>query len=124
MNKHRTEVHKRIKEAREHAGLTQAELSKAINVSRSILSRIERGKRSPTIEQVDLICDATGVNFEHITRGHEPLQFGLDQIDDVRIEYNRLAAEVDNVINSRLREIRESYIAFYGFPNQHYPEKQ
>ncbi|HEY5600104.1 MAG TPA: LexA family transcriptional regulator [Candidatus Manganitrophaceae bacterium] len=45
-----TDINKRIKQARERAGLTQKEFSARIGISRSFLSEIEAGKVKPSIE--------------------------------------------------------------------------
>ncbi len=46
--------------ARDNAGLDQEQLCERIDMSRSKLSRIENGKRSPTLEELEAIIEATG----------------------------------------------------------------
>ena len=58
-----TFVSKRIREARETAGLTQAELSLQSGLPQSHISRLEQGKHSPTAKTLEKI--ATALNLPH-----------------------------------------------------------
>lgn len=61
----------RIKELRHKKGLTQEEFSDIINVAPRHVSRIENGVNTPSIEALDRIAAALGVeikelyNFQH-----------------------------------------------------------
>lgn len=52
---------RRIKEARERAGMTQEELGKAIGVTGVTIMRYERGQRQPRFKQMERIADALDV---------------------------------------------------------------
>lgn len=119
-----SELHLRIKQAREGASLSQFDLCRILKVSRPVLSRIESGQKSPTIEQVEIIARATGINFEHLVLGTQPLQAALDQIDEMKKSYNFHAARIDKTLNAQLDDMRDSYIDRYGHPDQDYPPKQ
>ena len=56
-------IGRRIKEARESAGLTQRELGDRIGVVEMTVSRYERGVNQPTIEGLSAIADALGVSL-------------------------------------------------------------
>lgn len=58
---------KTLKQLRQEIGLTQKELSKRIGVHYSILSKIEKGRRGPTILQRKLLESFFGEPFEYIS---------------------------------------------------------
>ena len=60
----------RIKEARMHAGLSQRELAKIIDVNNSSIALAETGKRTPRVGTLKLIAEATGVSFEWLKTGN------------------------------------------------------
>lgn len=47
----------RLKHARKKANLTQEEVSKEINVARTVISRYENGKLEPNIETLGRLID-------------------------------------------------------------------
>ena len=56
----------RIRERREAAGLTQAELATRAVIGRVTLTRIERGEHSPRTETLMAIARALGVDVEDL----------------------------------------------------------
>ena len=68
---------KRLKEIREAAGLTQAQLASELKVSRGAISYYEKGERTPDIE----FLDALSMYF------NLPLDFILGYTDNVKSEY-------------------------------------
>ncbi len=60
-----TFVSKRIREARETAGLTQAELSLQSGLPQSHISRLEQGKHSPTAKTLEKIATALKLPRSH-----------------------------------------------------------
>ena len=63
------ETAKRIKEARQKAGLTQKQLAKIAGVAEITVSQYERGKRTPTIDQLEKIAGALGVPAYRLREG-------------------------------------------------------
>jgi DNA-binding XRE family transcriptional regulator len=59
-------ISKRIREAREAAGLTQAELSQQSGLPQSHISRLEQGKHSPTAKTLEKIATALKLPHSHI----------------------------------------------------------
>ena len=51
-----------IRELRENKKMTLSELAKNSGLTKSYLSRIESGERSPTIKSVQSICSGLGVS--------------------------------------------------------------
>lgn len=62
-----TELGKRIKQAREHAGLTQAELARKLNLSQSTIASVERRNESSIYSTA--IADALNVNAVWLALG-------------------------------------------------------
>lgn len=57
-----------LKETRKRHGLTQAQLSDLTGISQSPLSRIERGDWNVSLEVIERIASAMGVEVEIIIR--------------------------------------------------------
>jgi len=55
------EIGERIAEIREHGGLTQSALARAIGTSQSAISAIEAGERNPSYDMLRQIAEALGV---------------------------------------------------------------
>ena len=55
-----------LKEVRAEKGLSQAELSKMVGVSRNTISSIETGQFSPTAKLALVLCIALDKKFEEI----------------------------------------------------------
>lgn len=53
-----------IREARRHAGLTQAELAARAGTTQSAIAKLERGGGNPTFETLGRALDAAGYAFE------------------------------------------------------------
>lgn len=52
-----------IQQARVRAGLTQAELADRLGTSQAVVSRWERGRRTPTIATLAKIAEAIGATL-------------------------------------------------------------
>jgi transcriptional regulator with XRE-family HTH domain len=77
----------RLRAAREHHGATLAGVSCATGISTSTLSRIETGRRKPTLEVLLQLSKEYGVSLDELAgtapaaepRGSAPLSFGDDK---------------------------------------------
>ncbi|MFC4273646.1 helix-turn-helix domain-containing protein [Achromobacter aloeverae] len=61
----------RVRLLREHARLTLEELAQRSGVSRAMLSKVERGEKSPTIGVASSIAKALGTSLTYLTNGEE-----------------------------------------------------
>ena len=66
------EVGKRIAKLRELLGYNQEQYSQKINISRSALSKIEIGERSPSMDLLFEIAGRSGVSLYYLIWGRRP----------------------------------------------------
>lgn len=55
-----------IKALRVNKGLTQAEMAKALGVSKKTVGAWENGKSMPNLEKVEPICSLLGVKYDDV----------------------------------------------------------
>ena len=63
---------KRLKSARENAGLSQRELAKSSGVSQGMISQIEAGNKEGGLGTLEKLAQALGVSFEVLYRSEGP----------------------------------------------------
>lgn len=63
-------VGKRIKQAREAAGLSQSELGKAVGVSGTAISLYETGDRSISIKLLNIIAGKLNLTLQELAQGY------------------------------------------------------
>lgn len=68
------DVGERVKKARQAAGLTQMELAKKINVSRSYIGNIEQNRHASSIATLQLIADALHVDISEFVGNVNTIQ--------------------------------------------------
>ena len=71
---------KRLKEIREAAGLTQAQLASELKVSRGAISYYEKGERTPDIEFLDSLSEYFNL----------PLDFAIGYTDNIKEEHRNM----------------------------------
>lgn len=90
----------RIKAARKKAGMTQADLAGKLNISYVNISQLEKDQRNPTIETLQRIAAALGVDVNLLISGQ-----ALEQRDQAMKDYvarRFTEAELD-------KRLRDSY---------------
>ena len=65
----------RLRELREHAGLSQAELARRIEVDTSLLSRWEKGIRAPSLNQQLTIARTLGITLDYLLNAQFSVHF-------------------------------------------------
>lgn len=60
-----------LKQARDKAGLNQAEAAKSSGVSQGKISELEAGKINPTVATVQKLCECYGTTISKLTKGLE-----------------------------------------------------
>ncbi|HEX5796763.1 MAG TPA: helix-turn-helix transcriptional regulator [Candidatus Saccharimonadales bacterium] len=58
---------KRVRELRKKTGISQEKLGELTSLDRTYISGIERGKRNPSLRNIEKIAKALNVNISDIT---------------------------------------------------------
>lgn len=95
----------RIRQARRHAGLSQAQLAEAVGVHRSAVSHWETPEgRQPSAGHLRGIVLATGVSFEWLATGRGEMLLSADTLLD-----SVSAAEAELVDDPQERRLLEAF---------------
>jgi HTH-type transcriptional regulator, repressor for puuD len=81
------DIGKRIAEIREHGGLSQSALARAIGTSQSAISQIESGERNPSYDMLRQIANAMGVSPAYLAGAEVE---GLEPDETVHFRQYRL----------------------------------
>ncbi len=57
---------KKLKQKRKQQGLTQAQLSARIGITQAFLAEIESGRKRPSIEVLEKLCDTLGCSADYL----------------------------------------------------------
>lgn len=98
-------ISKRISELRKEKGWSQTDLAKAVDASRDIIGKYERGEHSPSIEMTTKLADALGVTVDYLL-GRE--RFG--KYDKEAIQRLEGIQKLDEGTRSKLFDIIDTYI--------------
>ena len=71
-----------LREARMRAGLSQRDLAKKAGTAQSVIARIERGQTSPTLETLERLLAAAGVEL-HASLAVKERDVRSHMLDDV-----------------------------------------
>lgn len=84
-----TDIYLRIKQAREHSGLTQSSLAILVGVKRSSANQWESStlRKEPSTGNLIKIAEITGVSFEWLATGRGEMVWG-GRIKEPTSEYN------------------------------------
>lgn len=85
----------RVAQARQRAGLTQAELSQAIGVNRSVLAKMESGSRRLTALELSQVAEALGERIEWFVEDAPPAIVSHRNATDPGEPSPRIDAEVE-----------------------------
>lgn len=97
------ECGKRLKELRMLSGKTQLEVSQEINISTDTISKIEQGKRSPSVSLVEELSRYYKISTDYIITGSSNGS-GRDEERDQKIEteqqktVKRIIAELEQFL--------------------------
>lgn len=87
----------RIKELRKRSGLSQDQLAEKVGIEAKYLSRIEVGKRQPSIETLEHIADALQVEMKEL--------FDFAHHDSEAISVQGIEAAISGATQDELRLI-------------------
>lgn len=87
-----------VRDARKHAGLTQAELAERAGVTQSVIARLERGAGNPTFATLERVLHAAGHRLE-LSAVHQ----GLRTVDETLIRQQLKLSPAERVRGLRLQ---------------------
>jgi len=97
----------RIKQARKMRGMTQADLSKAVDVNANYIYLIESGRNEPGKKTIRNICRALNVREEWLLTGDEPM---IPPPEDETAAYvKELLGEEENPLFDLIKAIMKTY---------------
>lgn len=93
----------RIREVREHFGLSMEKFGSRIGIGKASISLLESGKNNPSIQTIALICREFGVNEQWLRTGEGKMfeQTRASVLDRLSTEYD-LSREQRSVIEAFL----------------------
>lgn len=93
----------RIREVREHFGLSMEKFGSRIGIGKASISLLESGKNNPSIQTITLICREFGVNEQWLRTGEGEMfeQTRASVLDRLSTEYD-LSREQRSVIEAFL----------------------
>lgn len=86
-------VGRRIRQAREHAGLTQEKLAETIGVSRTAISRWESGEIDPTIDHLIHLAQQLNVSADYLLGISGKAEI-LDMLMEMASTLNRIVSDL------------------------------
>ena len=99
-------VGKNISSRRKYRELTQAKLAEHCHCDRSTISRFERGKKSPTVEHLEIIASALDIDIISLL-SEDHLRSDLTSLTRISGDLDALAAYYSS-IEARIRLMEES----------------
>ena len=100
------DICKRVKQIRTDLSLNQVEFSKAIGVTNSHISKIERGGSVPSNNLIKLICKVYGVNEEWLLSGKGNM-YAYETDDEIERKLAYSSGTVTKMLQSDSRKINE-----------------
>ena len=110
-----------LKSLREERGLSQDELARLTQLSKSTISMYENGNREPKFETLEVIADFFNVDMNTLLDKKQPIMV-LTQQEETHIKkYRQLDAdgkeEIDDIIDVKLAKLQrkaEEYVESLG----------
>lgn len=93
----------RLKLLREEAGISQSLLADKIGISKSSISKYEKGERTPELETFDDLADFFNVDMDYLM-GKSDIRRSYNMIDDKSFNYPKA---INKLITSRNRSVME-----------------
>lgn len=86
-----------LKDARNRAGLTQAELARRLRISQAAVAKLEQPRANPTIATLD---DALRMTGQRLVLTTEPVSPGIDEtlvFEQLRLNPDRRLAQLESM---------------------------
>lgn len=96
----------RLKLLRDEAGISQQYLADKINISKSSISKYEKGERTPELDTFEALADFFNVDMDYL-KGKSDIKKSYSVIDDESFDYPKA---INKLMTSRNRSVMELLI--------------
>lgn len=103
-------TNERIKTLREKYGYTQEELAQRLGLTKNAISLYEHGKRNPSIETLEALCDIFNVTMDYLTGNSDTTEV-IPEIDFFLNDDERILIEVYRKSDSTTRALIQHLIS-------------
>jgi transcriptional regulator with XRE-family HTH domain len=94
-----------VRQYRERAGLTQAQLAERAGLADATISRVERGRLHPSADLIGKLASALGVTVDDLLRRRSP-----PRDPKVRASVARLVAAVEGLDDGQVDDVRKAVV--------------
>ena len=95
-----------IRKVRQRRRLTQEEMAHRLNISITAYRDLEKGKTSILNNYVGQIADVFDTSAEELVLGYKPIQMGIQDVKEVREEYQGKVFNLERRIQDLEKVIR------------------
>lgn len=103
----------KLKDFRKRNSLTQAEFAKKYGFSRTTITELESGRKTPTLKMIEKISDATNTRTSFWLEDKEDIIF--NNFDGLKLIYKKLRAtgdvDVNGTMNSKAKKLVDEMVA-------------
>ncbi|MFA5576245.1 MAG: helix-turn-helix transcriptional regulator [Tissierellaceae bacterium] len=99
----------RLKQLREDAGLTQAELAKKLNLTQSTIAYYENGRKMPTMENAKILAQIFDTSLDYLFGISNKKVIDYPEGDRSSIIVQKLSEELNSLSKKSLEDL-ESYV--------------
>lgn len=98
-------IGKKIRQLRESIDYSQAELAKAIGISREVLSNIENGIRMPKLEEIDKLASFFHCSIEEIISSKSNVEIIVEKKKQPRVKKEKIRVSVPQKNLEKFKEV-------------------
>lgn len=107
------EFREKLKEFRKNNSLTQVEFAKKYGFSRTTITELESGRKTPTLKMIEKIATATNTKTSFWLNEKENIN--INNFDGLKLIYKKLRAtgdiDSDGVMNSKAKKLVDEMVA-------------
>ena len=103
----------KLKAFRKRNSLTQVEFAKKYGFSRTTITELESGRKTPTLKMIEKISDATNTRTSFWLEDKEDIVF--NNFDGLKLIYKKLRAtgdiDINGTMNSKAKKLVDEMVA-------------
>ncbi|MED1113388.1 helix-turn-helix domain-containing protein [Bacillus paramycoides] len=98
-------IGKRVKEIRAELKMSQSQFAESIEVSKSLISLIELGRKKPSVETINKIAKKGNVSIDYIMGRTDNNSSSESETSEVKIELNNAVDRIEKLTEEQQRFI-------------------